>query len=91
MTSTTQLERKIEKAREQLYRLETQLLRIQRQAPARRGTQEQKLNRLEAQFKKKYPNVKVDRELLSLVGTLPRIPRSVEKQIIRDAVAERHG
>lgn len=91
MTSTTQLEKKIEKTREQLYRLETQLQRIRRRVPVRHDTQEQRLNRLEAQLKRKYPNVKVDRELLSLVGTLPKIPRSIEKEMIRDAIVEKYG
>jgi hypothetical protein len=91
MTSTTQLEKKIERTREQLYKLETQLRRIHRRAPIGHDTQEERLNRLEAQLKRKYPSVKVDRELLLLVGTIPKIPRSIEKQITRDAIVEKTG
>ncbi len=46
---------------------------------------------LETEIKEKYPDAKIDPELLKLVGTAPNIPLEKEKDEIREAVALKIG
>ena len=83
------LEREIVKTRKYLSSLEA---RFQRERMKMYGTQEeQRLAEIESEFKAKYPNLRVRRELLALVGTEPYNPPSEDKAIARRIVAERYG
>ena len=46
---------------------------------------------LENEIKEKYPDAKIDHELLKLVGTAPNLPLDKEKEEIREAVALKMG
>ena len=56
-----------------------------------REAEKNRLKKLEAELKKKLPGIKVDKDLLRLVGTEPYNPRSQDKEIVRRIVAERYG
>lgn len=58
---------------------------------ARKKPEKYRLKKLEQELLKKNPNIKVDRELLALVGTEPYNPPSQDKEIVRRIVAERYG
>lgn len=88
MKSTTELEREIRKTRQHLNRLEEQLLRVHYRTVGRE-TEEERLARVEGEFKKKYPNVELDRSILRLVGTLPR--RGSDRKLIAEAIAEKYA
>ena len=49
-----------------------------------------RIKRVEAELKAKYPDAKPDRELLSMVGTLPK-PSVGYKEAVRRIVAERYA
>ncbi len=83
------LQRELIKARRYLFRLEYKVFKTQQKLMGR--TEEERIKRLEVELKRKYPDTKVDRELLSLVGTLPKIPRSMERQALAEAIAEKYG
>jgi len=42
---------------------------------------------MEAEFKRKYPNVEIDRSILKLVGTLPKT--GSDRKLIAEAIAEK--
>jgi len=46
---------------------------------------------LENEIKEKYPDAKIDSELLRLVGTAPNLPLEKEKEEIREAIALKMG
>lgn len=50
-----------------------------------------RVRRIEQELLKKNPDVRIDRELLSLVGTDPYSPPSQDKEIVRRVAAERYG
>lgn len=56
-----------------------------------RESEKNRLRNLEAELKKKLPGIKVDKDLLRLVGTEPYNPRPQDKEIVRRVVAERYG
>ena len=49
------------------------------------------LVKLERQVHEKYPEVNIDREILSLVGKLPSIPARRDNEITRRIIAEKYG
>jgi len=83
------LQRELSRVRNYLFRLEYKVFKTQQKLMGR--TEEQRIKRLEAELKRKYPDATIDRELLSLVGTLPNIPRSMERQALAEAIAEKYG
>jgi hypothetical protein len=83
-----QIRREISKTRHHLNSLEHKLKRMQHKGS---GKTKYNIARLEKKFHKKYPYIKVDRELLALVGTLPGIPARKDKEVVRHIVAERYA
>lgn len=90
MKTATELQKEIQKTRNYLRKLEMQLRRVGYR-PVKRETEEQRIKRLEAEFKKKYPNLEVDTSILKLVGTEPYNPPSKDKEVTRRIIAERYG
>jgi hypothetical protein len=90
MTTVTELQHRIRKTRQYLHRLETELDRA-RYITARKETAEQRLERLEREFKKKYPHLEIERSVLRLVGTEPYNPPLEDKAVNRRIIAERYG
>ncbi len=89
MTSTTQLQNEIRETRTYLHRLESQLRKAQYGRSPGRETEQQRIKRLQADFKRKYPNVAIDWSILKLVGTLPS--RGSDRRLIAKAIAEKYG
>jgi len=50
-----------------------------------------RMKELERQLKEHNPDMKINYELLKLVGTEPYNPPSQDKEIVRRIVAERYG
>jgi len=53
----------------------------------RKEVEELRLAALEAEIRAEYPNAKLSRRLLSLIGTEPDLPLEEEQQAIIEAVA----
>jgi hypothetical protein len=90
MATVTELQHRIRKTRRYLNRLETELQRA-RYSAKRKETEEQRIQRLEREFKKKYPHGEISRSVLELVGTEPYNPPSGDKAVNRRIIAERYG
>ena len=88
MTQVTELEKEIEKTRQYLHRLET---RLQRARYRKVQTEKERLQKVESEFKRKYPNEKLHPDVLSIAGILPYASRAHDKQILRQALAEKYG
>jgi hypothetical protein len=91
MRSATELQKEIQKTRQHLNKLETQLHRMKYRKLAGTENEEQRIRRVEAEFKRKYPNIDISRNLLRLVGTEPYNPRWKDKEVTRQIIAERYG
>lgn len=53
--------------------------------------QENWIKKIEAELKRKFPDMEFDRDLLKLVGALPyRNPASKDKELIAKAIAEKY-
>jgi len=65
--------------------------RVTRSGRKGRESEKKRIKKLEAELRKKFPGIKVDKDLLRLVGTEPYNPRSQDKEIVRRIVAERYG
>lgn len=88
MTSVTELQHRIQKTRQYLRKLETELHRVEYQSP-RRESEEQRIRRLESEFSREYPNRAIDRNVLKLVGTLPN--RGSDSKLIAQAIVEKYA
>jgi len=83
------LQREISKTRKHLSNLEA---RYQKAAiKAQSETEEQRLKRLERELREEYPNLKIRRSLLKLVGTLPYSPVEKDSEDIAEAIAGKYG
>jgi hypothetical protein len=82
------IKKQIEKEMTRLRNLYTRLSRLQRK---RREPESYRLRRLESELKRKFPDIKVDKSLLRLVGTMPYNPPSKDKEILREIIAERYA
>ncbi len=89
MTSVTELQHRIQKTRQYLHRLETELHRVEYPSPTRSGSEEQRIRRLETEFTREYPNMVIDRSVLKLVGSLPN-PGS-DSKLIAQAIVEKYA
>jgi hypothetical protein len=89
--STIELQREIQKTRQYLNRLEAKYYKIQ--AGTGRYSEQERLKQAKQELLKKYPNLtftKRDENILRLVGTLPKIPLTKEKQEIARAITSRY-
>jgi hypothetical protein len=50
-----------------------------------------RIEKIESALKRKFPGMKVDKNLLGLIGTMPYNPPSKDKGIVRRITAERHA
>jgi hypothetical protein len=87
MTSVTELQHRIQKTRQYLRKLETELHRVEYPSP--RESEEQRIRRLESEFSREYPNREIDRSVLKLVGTLPN--RGSDSRLIAQAIVEKYA
>lgn len=81
------IKKQIEKEMNHLRDLYSKLNKIER----KREPEKYRIKKLEQELKKRNPGIEIDRDLLSLVGTLPYNPPSQDKEIVRRIVAERYG
>lgn len=91
MKSATELQREIQKTRQHLMRLEARYYRAQ--ARTGRYTERERVEQAKRELLRKYPNMtftKKDESILKLVGTLPYVLLSKEKQEIARAIAARY-
>jgi hypothetical protein len=89
MTSVTELQHRIQRTRQYLRRLETELHRVEYSSLTRRASEEQRIRRLENEFSREYPNVIIDRSVLKLVGSLPS--RGSDSKLIAQAIVEKYA
>ena len=89
MATVTQLRKEIQKTRQRLNELETQLNKAQYRKPTGKKTEERRLKQLELELKRRYPNVTVDSSILRLVGTLSRA--GSDRRLIAEAIADKYG
>ena len=75
-----------EKILKEIQELKRRLYLVERKASALQKT---KPSATRNAFQKKYPHVRVDPQLLSLVGSDPPLSREEEKREIREAIATR--
>ena len=88
MKSATELQREIQKTRQYLLRLETQLRKITYRE-TKRESEEERLQRLEREIRREYSNAHIDRSILKLVGTLPS--RGSDSKLIAEAIDEKYA
>lgn len=50
-----------------------------------------RMKKIESALKRKFPDVKVDKSLLGLVGTMPYNLPSKDKKVVRRIIAWRHA
>ena len=86
------LKKEVEREIGHLRSLYSKLDKYEReQKKARREPEEHRIKRIEAEMKKKFPNMEFDRKLLKLVGALPfRNPPSRDNELISRIIAEHH-
>lgn len=84
-----EIQREIVKTRRYLFNLEAKLQKARMKMYS--SGDEQRIAEIESEFKAKYPNLPVRRELLALVGTEPYNAPSEDKEVTRRNVAERYG
>ena len=83
------LQKEIRKTKRRLNSLERRLAQVKQKKVKK--TQKDRYEDLLRQVQKKCPGVRIDRELLSVVGILPRTPKSKDKQLSSEAIAEKYG
>jgi len=87
MKSTAQLQKEIQKTRHYLTRLEAQYLRMQANGRYKECTRVEQAKR---QLLRRFPDMtfsKEDERILRLVGTLPYVPVTRERQALVRAIA----
>jgi len=90
MKSATELQKEIKKTRQRLSNLESEL-RWVHYRNVRQVTERERLKRVQAEFRKKYPNETLHPDILSMVGILPHASRNHDKDILRQALADKYG
>ena len=90
MKSATELQKEIRKTRQRLHNLETELQQVHYRN-VKQVTEREKLKRVQAEFRKKYPNETLHPDILSLVGILPHTSRNHDKDILRQVLADKYG
>jgi hypothetical protein len=88
MTSVTELQDRIQKTRQYLRKLESELHQVEYPSP-RRESEEQRIRRYEREFTREYPNRAIDKSVLKLVGTLPN--RGTDSRLIAQAIVEKYA
>ncbi|HMK84302.1 MAG TPA: hypothetical protein VK503_11335 [Candidatus Bathyarchaeia archaeon] len=91
MKSMIELQEEIRRTRQHLSRLESRYYKAQ--AKTVRYSQRERVELAKRELSKKYPNIQFsnrDMNLLRLVGTLPSVPLSKEKQETARAIAARY-
>ena len=53
--------------------------------------EKERMHRVESEFRRKYPNVTLSPNVLSIAGILPSVGRAHDKKILRQALAEKYG
>lgn len=81
------IKRQLRKEMNHLRDLYSKINRIER----KKETEKHRVKKLELLLLRKNPSIKVDRDLLALVGTEPHNPPSQDKEVVRRIVAERYG
>ncbi len=75
-----------EKILQEIQELKRRLYRVERKAAALQKTKPSAVRNV---FQKKYPHVRIDPQLFSLVGSDPPLSLEEEKRELRDAIAAR--
>lgn len=92
MTENTQyIKKQIRKEIDHLQDLYHRIDSLERKGEQEEEKREYRAKRLESQLLKENPGMKIDPELLALVGIHPYNPPSKDKEVIRRAIAEHYG
>ncbi len=93
MTAITELEKEIERTRQYLQKLESKLHRVRygKDERMKHEVEKERLHRVELEFRRKYSNVTLGPNVLSIAGILPSAGRAHDKKILRQALAEKYG
>ena len=75
-----------EKILQEIQELKRRLYHVEREAAALQKTKPSAVRNV---FQKKYPHVRIDPQLFSLVGSDPPLSLEEEKRELRDAIAAR--
>ena len=86
-----ELRRQIEKTRKHLDSLEHRLIKMQEKSKTEKMTGDERILKLSKQVRSKYPDLEIDKDVLALVGTLPSLSMTKDKEIVRKVIAERYG
>ncbi len=83
------VQKEIWKVREYLARIEERVMRVQ----MKMEPEEERVSKLKEELRKEYPDLEFTPRilrLLRLVGTQPYNPVSRDKEVIREAIADRY-
>ena len=65
--------------------------KAQQKGKNKKEPEENRIKKIEAELKRKFPDMEFDRNLLKLVGALPyRNPASKDKELVAKAIAEKY-
>lgn len=85
------LKKEVQKEISHLRSLYGKIDKYEREQRGRRETEKYRIKRIEAELKKKFPDMEFDRDLLKLVGVLPyKNPPSKDKELIARVIAEHY-
>ena len=83
------IKRQLKREIARLNKISDKIERMQRKERGQSSTNEKmRIKKLEGELKEKYPDIRADKKLLRLVGTMKYNPLSKDKQIIRRTIAE---
>jgi len=85
----SEIRRKLARVREELTRIEYRVAQVELELA--KPSMEERVDALEKEMRSEYPDLRFDRDLLELIGTLPYNPVEKDKEILREAVFERFG
>ncbi len=83
----SEIKRQLARVREELARIEYRIAQVELKMA--KPSEEERIRALEEELRKKYPNMKFDRDLLGLVGILPYNPMEKDNEVIREAVLKK--
>jgi uncharacterized protein (UPF0335 family) len=81
------IKKQLEKEMNHLKSLYSKVNRLEK----KKEPENYRIKKIEQELKRTNPGLKVDRELLKLVGTEPYSPPSQDKETTRRIIAERYG
>ena len=84
-----EIRKQLAKVRRELSKIEYRVAQVELELA--KPSMEEKVKVIEEELRREYPDMKFDRDLLELVGTLPYNPVKKDKEVIEEALFERFG